>query len=161
MQTFLPYQNFLLTAQILDKKRLWKQAVENLHIIGTILGLPNSKGKPRTGYKNHPAILMWKNSPKTLIYYHAAILAECYNRGIKTTLPIPNLGINGKHEYAFYDLTGSVNFQEVVDIEHPSFIGNTEFHRSHQSNLLRKDFGYYSKFFKDVPNDLPYLWPTK
>jgi hypothetical protein len=40
----------------------------------------------------------------------------------------------------------------------PAWFGNEEFHRSHRSNLLRKDFGYYSQYF-DEPNDLEYYWP--
>ena len=33
MQTFLPYENFLESAKVLDKKRCWKQVVEANQII--------------------------------------------------------------------------------------------------------------------------------
>jgi hypothetical protein len=42
----------------------------------------------------------------------------------------------------------------------PSWFGLEEFHRSHRSNLLRKDYEYYSQYFDEDPN-LPYYWPAK
>ena len=33
-------------------------------------------------------------------------------------------------------------------------------HRSHQSNLLRKEPAYYRQFGWNVPEDLPYFWPV-
>lgn len=39
------------------------------------------------------------------------------------------------------------------------WLGNEFFHESHQSNLLRKDYAYYSQFNWNVPDDLPYIWP--
>ena len=46
------------------------------------------------------------------------------------------------------------------DVEYPKWLGNNKFHRSHKSNLVRKNSEYYSKKFKGVPNDLPYVWPA-
>lgn len=39
MQTFLPYENFNKTAQVLDRKRLGKQRVETLTIFRTLSGI--------------------------------------------------------------------------------------------------------------------------
>ena len=41
----------------------------------------------------------------------------------------------------------------------PPWLGDLEFHRSHQSSLVRKDPAFYGPVFGDVPNDLPYVWP--
>jgi hypothetical protein len=41
----------------------------------------------------------------------------------------------------------------------PGWFGREEFHRSHQSNLKRKDPLFYGRLF-DVPSDLDYWWPT-
>lgn len=41
----------------------------------------------------------------------------------------------------------------------PPWMGNKDFHLSHQSNLLRKKPEHYSQFFMGIPNDLPYVWP--
>jgi hypothetical protein len=32
-------------------------------------------------------------------------------------------------------------------------------HRSHQSNLIRKDPAFYGPLFPGVPDDLDYVWP--
>lgn len=45
-------------------------------------------------------------------------------------------------------------------IPKPSFIGDEEFHRSHQSNLIRKLPEFYRPLFPGVPDDLPYIWPV-
>ena len=49
--------------------------------------------------------------------------------------------------------------QDLPPGEPPWWLGNEDFHRSHQSNLLRKDPVHYAIF--DVPDDLPYLWPME
>lgn len=41
----------------------------------------------------------------------------------------------------------------------PEWLGDPILHETHKSNLLRKDFNHYSKFFPNIPNHLPYYWP--
>ena len=41
----------------------------------------------------------------------------------------------------------------------PPWLGDRDFHRSHQSNLIRKDREHYGPLFPDVPDDLEYVWP--
>lgn len=41
----------------------------------------------------------------------------------------------------------------------PPWLGDEAFHRSHQSNLLRKLPEHYGPLFPGVPDDLPYVWP--
>jgi hypothetical protein len=43
----------------------------------------------------------------------------------------------------------------------PKWLGDADFHRAHQSNLMRKLPEHYAEFFGDVPDDLEYVWPTK
>lgn len=43
--------------------------------------------------------------------------------------------------------------------ELPGWLGDDELHRSHRSALLRKEPAHYRRFFHDVPDDLPYVWP--
>ena len=45
------------------------------------------------------------------------------------------------------------------EFELPPWVGDEEFHRSHRSNLLRKDPEFYAEVAADVPPDLPYVWP--
>jgi hypothetical protein len=49
-------------------------------------------------------------------------------------------------------------FEVHTDFELPYWFGDDEFHRSHQSNLLRKDLDFYSKHFIGVPDTLAYKW---
>ena len=43
----------------------------------------------------------------------------------------------------------------------PDWFGDEQFHLSHQSNLLRKDYEHYSQFFMGIPDDIPYVWPVQ
>lgn len=162
MQTFLPYVNFVRTAQVLDKKRLFKQAVENIHIIGTLLGLPKRDGTPRVGYRNHPVIKMWEGFEQYLIYYHAAILNECLKRGIKTTIPFPERDYENDTLTYFQIINDRLHPVEVNPNHtlRPFWLGNPKLHMSHQSNLIRKDPTYYRSIFGDeISSTFPYWYP--
>ena len=43
----------------------------------------------------------------------------------------------------------------------PPWLGDEAFHLSHCAALVRKDPEFYGPQFPDVPNDLPYVWPTR
>jgi hypothetical protein len=43
----------------------------------------------------------------------------------------------------------------------PPWLGDPEFHRSHQSSLVRKDPEHYGVMFPGVPDDLEYHWPVR
>jgi hypothetical protein len=134
VNTFLPYADFIQSAKALDYRRLGKQRVEAWQILNALLG--NSKG-----WTNHPATNMWRGHERSLCEYGIAICDEWIRRGYKDTMrerfitmhsQLPNTGL-------------------------PEFIGDLEFHVSHQSNLKRKDADHYTF---EVPDDLPYLWRT-
>jgi hypothetical protein len=52
MQTFLPYNDFVKSARVLDYKRLGKQRVEGMQIINAITGINRKDGKPYKGQYN-------------------------------------------------------------------------------------------------------------
>jgi hypothetical protein len=54
-----------------------------------------------------------------------------------------------------------VDAVDQEELELPPWIGDPEVHRSHQSNLIRKDPEFYGPLFPGVPADLPYIWPSK
>lgn len=138
MQTFLPYSSFFTSAFCLDSKRLGKQRVEAKQILNILTG----KAKPnKNGYiawSNHPAVKMWDGYELALAWYHNIVIQEWICRGYKNTMP-------------FEELKGQLIF--------PPWIGNTKFHASHRSNLLRKNPSHYSKFGWLESPDLPYIWP--
>ena len=43
----------------------------------------------------------------------------------------------------------------------PAWLDDERLCLSHQSSLVRKAPDYYRPIFPDVPDDLPYFWPTK
>jgi hypothetical protein len=59
---------------------------------------------------------------------------------------------------------GYNNTMKIADVESfelPAWFGLDAFHASHRSNLLRKDWDWYSQFGWSESNDLEYYWPTK
>ena len=59
-------------------------------------------------------------------------------------------------------LRGYNNTMELVglpdSIKMPPWLGDDRVHASHRSNLLRKDFNYYSKYNWKEPIDMEYYW---
>lgn len=134
MQTFLPSEDFALSARLLDRQRLGKQRVEAKQILIAL----NVGG----GWRNHPAVRMWRGYETALAQYGVAICNEWISRGYRDSLLI-------QFQYAG---DGSLVF--------PSWLGDIDFHLSHQSNLVRKDPAHYGPLFPGVPDDLPYVWPV-
>jgi len=139
MQTFLPYSSFRESAKCLDKRRLSNQIKECQQILNALLN-PEAKG-----WKNHPAVLMWRGSEDYLFYY----ATECYIVWHAQTFK----------SHLSYE---KILMMEIPrDDKKPSWLGNQSFHDSHKSNLLRKDFEFYSQYGWNVPDNLEYVWPTK
>jgi hypothetical protein len=137
VQTFLPLPDLAASAACLDRQRLGKQRVETLQIIRAhTLG---------TGWVNHPATKMWNGHLPGLLAYQRAVCAEWKGRGYRDTCL-------GKSEEALEDYHTETYFL-------PAWFGDPEFHRSHQSNLVRKNPEHYGPQFLGVPDDLPYVWP--
>lgn len=132
MQTFLPYYDFQKSVEVLDYRRLGKQRVETFQVLNILLERTATKG-----WVNHPVTKMWRGFEEALKLYQNITIAEWVKRGYKNNLL----------------------FEEVIvdELEFPAWLGDEEFHRSHRSNLLRKNFEYYSQYF-DEPTDLEYKW---
>ena len=117
---------------MLDNRRLCKQRLEALQILNTLTG-------KSTGWKNHPAVKMWKSYEGALSYYGWVMCTEWINRGFKSTI--------------------HTKFCPFLYGEMPLWL-NEEFCRSHRSNLTRKYPEWYSKFWQEDPT-LPYVWPVR
>lgn len=139
MQTFLPYESFVRSADALDRQRLGKQRVETLQIMTALL-----TGR---GWVNHPATKMWRGYEGTLLMYQEAICFEWVGRGYKDTCYV-------KTSELYYD-----HFSRLRTSQ-PFWLRSREFHRAHQSNLIRKNPAYYKHQFPGVPDDLEYVWPV-
>src|SRR3954467_11588268 len=145
MQTFLPYPSFAESSAVLDTARLGKQRVETLQILRAIL-------LPSYGWQNHPVTRMWRGHIPALTAYGLANVAAWVDRG---------------HTDSTHDLLAEVApGMDGVDADAlaergllPPWIGDEEIHRSHRSNLIRKDPDLYGPLFPGTPPDLDYVWP--
>jgi hypothetical protein len=118
MQTFLPYSDFELSAQVLDKKRCWKQVVETSQILDVL------KGK-KVGWANHPAVKMWGGYiPALELYFNSFWLVATQIHKIKT-----------KYSPIFVPLPH----------EMPWWLGDYDFHRAMRARLIEKDRDFYGK----------------
>jgi hypothetical protein len=132
MQTFLPYPTYTDSVACLDSTRLGNQVYNE----GIIL--------IRGGWSHHPASKMWQGYEHHLALYLLAGIKELSKRGLE--YPETHKEIL-QHLDAFPN-TGP-----------PHWLGNVDFHASHRSNLLRKNFRYYSQIGWTEPPNLPYIWP--
>jgi len=136
MQTFLPYPDFLASAQVLDKRRCIKQVVEAAQILRCL-----RSGNPKAGWRNHPAVRMWRGYEQSLTDYYNVFFWTCVLcHGVRYSRLSP-------------EHTDGVGVL-------PPWIGNDSFHASHRSNLLRKDPVWYGQFGWLEPAALPYVWPV-
>jgi len=148
MQTFLPLPSYADSASVLDNKRLGKQRLECKQIL-LALGVPVGEHVPgKRGWKNHPAVVMWRGHEVQLAIYAQYICTEWRIRGFKDTL-----------RAQFVAVEDALRFKDYSD-DVPEWLEDENFHASHRSNLLRKDPVYYGQFEWVEPVDLPYVWPV-
>lgn len=141
MQTFVPYSDHLKTARVLDRQRLGKQRVETLQILNALSPFYDKKG-----WKNHPAVKMWRGHEHALIEYGLYICHEWVKRGYIDTCA-------GK-------MKAMLPLFDERSAFMPDWWGDTAIHDSHKSNLVRKAPDHYGSWWPDVSPDLPYVWPV-
>ena len=80
---------------------------------------------------------MWQGYEPSLQLYHNLCINEWINQGYNNNMELENI---------------------TEPIVYPHWLGNKSFHSSHRANLLRKDYGYYSKFKWREDSENPYTW---
>lgn len=136
MQIFLPYPDIEQSARVLDTQRLMKQRVESYQILNTI------QGKSQ-GWQSHPAVRMVKDYPAWLCLYSIKICQEARRRGyVDNLLP--------------YFEKQLLTYPYIIQ---PHWLGSY-MHTTHKSNLIRKKADYYKPIFPNIPDNLPYFWPS-
>lgn len=132
MNVFLPYSDLKKSVSCLDPSRLGNQIYREAVIL--ING----------GWKNHPASKIWKGHEHRLAQYCLYGLAELESRG--------------RYYPQWIDFF-SQKYLDYPDTGLPEIVGYEPFHASHRSQLLRKDFLWYSKFgWTEAPGELEYVW---
>lgn len=139
MQTFLPYSSFVESARVLDNKRLGKQRVEAWQIYQSLT-------IPEYGWKNHPIVKMWKGYEVSLLLYGRIVCLEWRKRGFKDSML-----------ERFENELKKLGWIRIFK-PRPYWIGDSEFHDSHKSNLLRKNYDHYKQYNWNVPATLEYKW---
>ena len=99
------------------------------------------------GWDHHPAKLMWEGHELSLLAYQKATCAEWVRRGYSDSCWEKSLYLLEPH-------------REELGSTPPPWLGDEEFHRSHRSNLLRKDASHYRDLWPKLSDELPYLWPV-
>lgn len=132
MQTFLPYANYYVSAEYLDRTRLGNQRNEGYVLL---------KG----GWPNHLAARMWRGYKYHLGLYVLAVCEVWLSYGYEDTV----------RERVIQELRGE------RDTGPPWWLGDEEFHSRHRAALLYKDPEYYGRKFRwrEEPK-LDYLWPV-
>jgi hypothetical protein len=149
MQTFLPFPDFAATARVLDRRRLGKQRVETLQVQRALL-------VPGHGWRHHPAVRMWAGYEEALVRYGLEVCAVWREAGFPDTCEAT---LRSDLARAREITVVRTQHELAVAGDLPRWLGDEELHRSHQSALVRKDPEHYRRFFPDVPDDLPYVWP--
>jgi hypothetical protein len=162
MQTFVPITSgFSNIAEVIDNKRLNKQALEGWQIMMTLLELdPQGEHREPKGWRNHPATKMWRGHEVALNSYIQAMVVEWKKRGYKSTIG----------DKANSTLAKAVELGITSDkYEDPSWLSDSskfsEIASSHRLALLTKNYEWYSQF--DWPEDAgtqpdgyEYVWPV-
>ena len=130
---------------MLDDRRLGKQRVETLQILRALV-FPSYKG-----WKNHPATRMWRGFTAALVAYGIAVCDEWTRRGRADAVGDTLLQFSGgvRPDVQTLARAGAL----------PPWLGLEELHVSHRSSLVRKLPAHYRRYFPEVPDDLPYVWP--
>jgi len=140
MQTFLPFIEFSESAKALDNKRLNKQILEGYQILNVL-----SNDDPHAGWRNHPAVKMWRGHEDALWDYIFACVREADERGIKTDKNVENLmNLRKRAEYNWGGgMPEWMSKQEVLN----------RLVTTHRANLYRKDPVYYFDFVSSVTSE--------
>lgn len=141
MQTFMTTDDYKQVAKELDYRRLGKQRVEGMQT-------HNQLTKGKGGYPHHPINAMWKGYESSLAEYTNVMINEWISRGYNNTMEL---------------IECCSNYQGILECNHtkPEWVYSDSLHLSHKSNLLRKDYEYYSLLYgTNIPTELPYIWST-
>jgi len=162
MQTFVPLTTkFSDIAQVLDNKRLNKQALEGWQILMVLTRLnPDGSQRVVKGWANHPAVKMWEGHEVALHDYIQEMVIEWKKRGFKSTIG-DKAAQTMQHAKA--------NGFDIDTYTLPSWMVDHEVHElvaaSHRVALLNKNYQWYTQFGWQeddgiYPEVYTYVWPN-
>lgn len=160
MQTFLPFRSFKDSAACLDNRRLNKQITEGYQILQCLLRIRYNTDIA-TGWRNHPAVKMWKGYERCLYEY----IRHCWEEWEFRIVTKQRKGTNSHRGWknVYFVLFPHIEKDSII---HPFWFDDDRVFVSHRSNLLRKDWNHYYPRFQlfhaeFIPSDnLEYFWPV-
>lgn len=146
----MPYADFKLSAECLDKKRCWSQVREANQILKVLRlsreGTHNTE-KKKIGWVHHPATLMWKGYEPALQVY--------YNTFWDVSVEKWKIKVNKLQR---------INFEKKEFLyEVPKWLGFPLLHSIHRGRLLNKDAEFYSQYRwseQPITDEEGYFWPV-
>lgn len=162
MQTFVPLFGSADTAQVLDRARLNKQALEGWQILMNLVQLdPQGNHRVSKGWSNHPAVKMWRGHEGALTIYIVKMVMEWEKRGYKSTIA----------KKAITTYIQAIKLGRITKDSHrlPEWMRDKDLFdkisSSHRKALLVKDYEWYSQFGwpEDIgskPETYEYVWPV-
>lgn len=161
MQTFypIPSLDYSEQAKVLDNKRLNKQALEGWQILMVLLEMnPHGEYRSPRGWRNHPAVKLWRGHEVALFEYIVAMCEEWRNRGYKTTIDTKALATIEAARSRGLILEDNTPPDWVLDSDKLNLLA-----ASHRKALLVKNYEYYSQFnwtedTGEPENNYEYVW---
>lgn len=143
MQTFMPFPSLVLSANVLDRLRCFKQVIESRQILAglgvSIKKIDGTFYKP--SHKNHPVYKLWRGFEDTLKCYHDhCLMRSCLCYQYKTDIP------------------PFCNYFERGKIKYPAWFGRDDFHSRHRAALLAKNPEWYSQWGWTEDPKIDYVW---
>lgn len=143
----MPFDDFTWSARTLSDDDIAQQMLDTqtimYHLVYATYGWDN----------DHPAVSMWEGHERALLAYQQAMCSEW------------SLGRGHKDTAGCWDTTRAMFLDVILDpmaapLIPPAWMGNVDFHLSHQAYLLRKDNEFYRKKFPGNRTERELIWPV-
>ena len=152
IQTWLPLPSYKDSIECLSREHLILQRLNILEIMEEFHAIPEEDSALPGDYDSHdldghPVLDMWKG--------HEVQLVEL---GLQTCEHYVKL--TGKEDPLYQRLANHQEWatSEDADFSKPRWLGDVDFHLSHQSELLRRDREHYVAYFTE-DRDRKLIWP--
>lgn len=141
--TLLPFADFAWSARCFDDSTLAQQRQVVYEVMRALL--------TGEGWVDHPVMLMWYDYENILLAYQQALCHEAST-------------VRGQRD-DWWDMTRLLFLEYFPDPTSKTFIvpvwmGDPDFHISHQSKLLTQNEAHYRPWFPGIRNDHIIKWPV-
>ena len=144
MQTFLTDMDFQKSAQALDRRRLFAQIYEGIHILASLVGCNDKLVTPKRSVKKHPISLKWTGHEVVLYKYVRAHFNTWAERDAKMD-PFDSINWENLKRILVHMNDTYLPAEWVTRAHMPDWM-NEETFREYKKILHEKDPVYYEKW---------------